>query len=174
MRKQQTLYLMLGYPGAGKTITAKIISELTGAIHLWADKIRRKRFGTPTYSHQENVKLYTYLNDMTNKLLASGQSVVYDTNFNFYRDRQHMRTIAAKHNAQTLVVWVRTPKQLAKFRATQGAHMQDTRLLGDMSADQFERMAKNLQEPLSDETVVQLDGTKVTKTTVASLLRVTC
>ena len=83
-----TLYLMLGYPGAGKTTTSKVIHALSGAVHLWADQIRRERFGAPTYSHEENLELYDYLNELTSELLRTGQSVIFDTNFNFYKDRE--------------------------------------------------------------------------------------
>lgn len=75
--KSPVLYLMLGYPGAGKTTTAKTIHELTGAVHLWADKIRNERYPHPTHSHKENIELYDYLNELTAELLATGQSVIF-------------------------------------------------------------------------------------------------
>src|SRR5262245_4051522 len=95
-----TLYLMLGYPGSGKTTTAKVIHALNGAVHLWADHIRRERFGTPSYTHKENLDLYNHMNELTGELLAAGNSVIFDTNFNFYKDREHLRDIAETHNAQ--------------------------------------------------------------------------
>lgn len=123
---------MLGYPGAGKTTTAKVIHELTGAVHLWADQIRRERFGEPTYTHQENLELYDYLNELTAELLRTGQDVIFDTNFNFYKDRQRLRDIAKQYQADTQLIWVTTPKTLAKERATTNSHLQDNRILGDI------------------------------------------
>jgi predicted kinase len=158
-----TLYLMLGYPGSGKTTTAKVIHELTGATHLWADQIRRERFGEPTYSHEENLKLYSHLNQEAAELLAAGNSIVYDTNFNFYKDRQLMRELAKNHGVKALLVWVTTPKEIAKERAIDGTKHRHTRVLGDMPPDQFERMSRNLQPPREDEPYVKIDGTKVTK-----------
>lgn len=165
-----TLYLMLGYPGAGKTTTAKAIHRLTGAVHLWADEIRKERFGKPTHSHEENLQLYSHLNEVTDELLSTGQSVIFDTNFNFYKDRQHLRDIAAKHGAETKLVWVTTPKAIAKERATMDAHRQDTRVLGDMPVEQFERISNNLQSPQADEPFIEVDGTKVSDKYIASLL----
>jgi predicted kinase len=165
-----TLYLMLGYPGAGKTTTAKVIHELTGAIHLWADHIRRERFGEPTYTHEENLKLYEYLNSVAEQLVAAGQSVIFDTNFNFYKDRQKLRDIATKHGVATQVVWVTTPKEIAKKRATANAHSQDTRVLGNMPPERFDRMSSNLQPPHEDEDVIEVDGTRVTKGYIKDLL----
>jgi predicted kinase len=168
---QPTLYLMLGYPGAGKTTTARIISKLTGAEHLWADHERRKRFGKPTHSHKENLELYAELNKYTDELLSLGKSVVFDTNFNFYKDRQRLRDIASKHNAATKLVWVYTDKAIAKQRATANSDMQDTRILGDMSAADFERMANNLQTPQPDEEVIEIDGTQVNDDYIAKALK---
>lgn len=118
-----TLYLMLGYPGAGKTTVSKIIHELTGATHLWADKIRNERFAHPTHSHQENLDLYGYLNELTAELLATGQDVIFDTAFNFKKDREHLVDIARQHGAETKLIWVQTPKKVAQERATHPGHI---------------------------------------------------
>lgn len=156
---KKTLFLMLGYPGAGKTTAAKIIHELTGAEHLWADHERRERFGTPSYDHEETLKLYAGLNEVVEKSLTEGQSVIFDTNFNFYKDREHLRSIATENNATTVLVWVRTPKEIAKQRAVVDAHKHQTRILGHMPESHFERIAEGLEPPKSDEKSIQLDGT---------------
>ncbi len=165
-----TLYLMLGYPGSGKTTIAKMIHELTGAVHLWADHIRRERLGKPTYSHKENLTLYQHMNQLTGELLAAGNSVIFDTNFNFYKDREHLRQIARAHGAETKLIWVKTSKAVAKDRATYNAHQHDTRILGEMSSDDFERISQNLQEPKAGESYVSIDGTKLDPQAIKHLL----
>jgi predicted kinase len=167
---KQTLYLFVGYPGAGKTTIARHIHERTGAVHIWADKERQEMFGEPQHNRQENDKLYGYLNEKTDQLLASGQSVIFDTNFNFYKDRQHLKEIAGKHGAETVVVWVRTPKELAKKRAVESEFDSDTRLFGNMSSEDFERIAGHLQEPDENEKVIKIDGTDLDLDEVQRLL----
>lgn len=162
---------MLGYPGSGKTTTAKVIHKLTGAVHLWADDIRREKFGEPSYTHEENLALYEYLNGVTAQVLGSGRSVIFDTNFNFYKDREHLRKIADEAGAQAVVVWVTTSKEVARERATHDAHMQDTRVLGNMPEATFDRMSKNLEEPRPDELVIEVDGTKVTEEYIQDLIK---
>lgn len=167
---QPILFLMLGFPGAGKTTISKMIEQQTGAVHLWADHERRKRFGEPTHSHEENLMLYADLNKVTDSLLAEGKNVIFDTNFNFYRDREHLRTIAAKHGGKAIVIWVRTPKELARERATKDAHKQHTRVLGNMPVEHFERISGNLEPPREGERVIEFDGTHVTSQEVADAL----
>ncbi len=164
------LYLMLGYPGAGKTTTSKVIHDLTGAEHLWADLTRRDLFGTPTYTHTENIQLYEHLNNVTEKLLQEAKSVIFDTNFSFYKDRKRLREIADLCGAKTYVVWVTTPKNVARARATKDGHKQETRILGDMPVKDFERISNSLEEPQPDESVIQVDGTKVSAQYLGSLL----
>lgn len=163
---------MVGYPGAGKTTVSKIIHEATGAVHLWADKIRNERFPNPTHSHEENLQLYSHLNEVAAELLAAGQDVIFDTNFNYFKDRQHMRDIADAHSATAKLIWITTPKDIAKERATLKAQNQDTRIWGNMPIDDFERISNKLEEPRPDENVIKIDGTRITSDYVRKLLNI--
>jgi predicted kinase len=169
-----TLYLMLGLPGAGKTTAAKVIHELTGAVHLWADHERREIYGTPTYSHEENLALYDQLNGETSRLLGAGKSVVYDTNFGRYKDRQLLSDIADKNHATVRLVWIVAPEQLARERATNAPQRSQTRVLGDhngnMPAVTFDHIRASFERPDEHEECVQLDGTKITPDYVKSQL----
>lgn len=168
---QPMLFLLLGFPGAGKTTVSKMIEQQTGAVHLWADHERRKRYGKPSFSHEENVALYNELNATTATLLDEGKSVIFDTAFNFYKDREHLRGIAGKHGAQVVIIWVRTAKELARERATKNAHLQHTRLFGNMHpVDHFERLSDKLEPPREGEHVIEFDGTHVTPEQVAEAL----
>ena len=168
--QRATLYLMVGYPGSGKTTTSQIIHELTGAEHIWADHERKKMFGTPTHSRQESNILYERLNQEVDDLLAEGKSVIFDTNFNFYDDREYMRKIAANHDADIRLVWIQIPKDVAFERASIDTHNQSTRILGDIPKHEFERMARNLQPPDESEYPIVLDGTLLDKEYVAEKL----
>jgi predicted kinase len=163
------LYLFVGYPGAGKTSVARIIHEETGAVHLWADQERLKTFGQPTHSPDESLQLYEHLNELTDRLLGEGQSVVFDTNFNFRKDRDHLRQIADKNDAETMIVWMVTPKQLAKQRSV---HDQNLRNGYEflMTEDDFERIASHLEPPSKDEKIIKFDGTKIDRQQVIELL----
>jgi len=153
-----TLFLMVGYPGSGKTTIASYISRATGAVHLWADEERVKRFHTPTYSHEENLELYKGLNTMVEKLLGQGKSVVFDTSFNFKADRDNLRKIAQTAGAECKIVWVQTPRIIARTRATEDAHEQETRLLDNIPEEDFDRMSDKLEEPSEDENVIVIEG----------------
>jgi predicted kinase len=152
----QTLFLMLGYPGSGKTTTAKALCQLTGAEHILADVERAKHFAQPTHSREESHALYTELNGQAATLLRQGKSVVFDANFNTFRARQNIRQVATFYGAQTVIVWVQTPKDVAFTRATQA---NDQRIFQVTEAD-FWRMAKNLQPPQKGELSIEVDGTE--------------
>lgn len=161
---------MLGYPGAGKTTTAQFIAELTGAVHLWADQARNERYENPTHSHNENVELYNYLNDQAEELLKNGKSVIFDTGFNFYKDREHLKGIADKYGAKTRLVWVKTNKGLSKERATHPQHALDNTYSEPMRPERFDRISADFEHPKSGEDCIEIDGTNITRESVQKAL----
>jgi predicted kinase len=165
--------MMVGYPGSGKTTVARYIHSLTGAEHIWADYERKEMFGTPTHSKEESRQLYDRLNDRVDALLAEGKSVIFDTNFNFRKDRDHMRRIAVKNGAAAILVWVQAPKEVAFARASIDTHQQSTRVLGNIPKHEFERMADNLEPPEDDERPLIFDGMRVTPEYTAEKLGIT-
>ena len=163
------LYLFIGYPGSGKTTTAKLIAERTGAVHLWADEERHKMFGTPTHSEQESLQLYNALNLKVDELLEQGKSVVFDTNFNFFDDRQKLRDIARKNNAETTLIWLTTPTEVARERAVCPSEIRNGYTSG-MTEAEFETIAAKLEPPHENEKVIKIDGTKLDPSQALSLL----
>jgi predicted kinase len=122
---------------------------------VWADQERAKRFAQPTHSRSETATLYAELDKNVSEFLARGKSVVYDANFNTIRTREHMRRLAATHNARTIVVWVHVPKSLAFQRATEP----NERRIFQVAEKDFWRMARNLQPPQNSERYITVDGT---------------
>jgi predicted kinase len=160
---------MVGYPGAGKTTVARWITERTGAVHLWADVERNKLFENPSHSEAESSQLYKQLNEHTEELLTAGKSVIFDTNFNHYSDRELLREIAARHHAKVIIIWVATPVDIARERAV---HSQIVRNGYDftMSPEQFDAIAAKLEPPRPEENAVKLDGTQLDRETVLNLV----
>ncbi len=148
---------MAGYPGAGKTTIAKIINELTGAVHLSSDAIRLELFPSPTFSPNEHMQLYKTLDDRTASLLKQGKDVIYDANLNRYQHRQEKYDICSQLNADARLIWVQTERSLAKQRAT---HISRTHLapVHETLETMFERIADVIETPKVNEEPIIIDG----------------
>jgi predicted kinase len=164
-----TLYLFIGYPGAGKTTVAKNLAEVTGAVHLWADQERHKFFPNPTHSHEESDALYAKLNDVTEYLLAEGKSVIFDTNFNYFADREKLREIASKYHAETIILWISTPVEVARDRAVCSHEVRNGYEM-NMTNEQFDDIVSKLEPPTKDEKVIKIDNPKLDAKELLSLV----
>jgi predicted kinase len=162
--------LFIGYPGAGKTTIAKIIADLTGAHHIWADNERNKLFKKPTHSEDESQELYDKLNSAADYLLSQGKSVVYDTNFNFVTDRNKLREIADNNNSRTIVIWVNTSKEIARKRAVTDKPRNNYEVT--MSDKQFDKITSKLEPPEENEEFIEIDGSDLDKPTLYKKLSI--
>jgi predicted kinase len=166
---QTTLYLLCGYPGAGKTTTAKLIEELTGAIRLSSDEARLQLFPKPTFSPQEHTALYRYLDTTCSDLLKQQKSVIYDANLNRLKHRQEKYIIAQKLGVNAVLIWIKTPKELAKSRAAQNerAHLIPS---GETAHQMFDRVAEAIEPPTPEESAIIIEGTNITQQQVKDAL----
>jgi predicted kinase len=160
------LYLFVGYPGAGKTTIAKLISEHSGAVHIWADQERQDMFGQPSLDEQQIHTFYDQLNGEAETYLSEGKSVVFDTNFNFRSDRDYLRSLAVKHHAQTVLIWLTTSVEIARIRAVEQSHGKDTRVWGNMTPQDFERLSNRLETPAPEEQAIEINGAAINEANV--------
>jgi predicted kinase len=153
---------MLGYPGAGKTTAAEIISKLTSAVHLCSDRFRLSMFPKPKFTPEEHASVYGALDYLTELLLQKGVSVIYDANLNRFTHRQDKYNICNKTGAKPVLLWVHTSQDLAEKRATEEGDNNIRRPYGNLEKHVFKRLVKEIEPPRAQEFTIKVDGTKIT------------
>jgi predicted kinase len=166
---QPVLYIFVGYPGAGKTTAAQILEQITGAEHVWVDRERQRLYGK-VYVPENSQELYAGLNAHAAHLLGQGKSVIYDTNFSFYKDRTIMRELADEYGAKLVLIWLCTPKDVAAQRIADEHANTPTRKYVNMTTEDFERVAGHLEPPKPDEHAIRINGVDLTENTLKQAL----
>jgi predicted kinase len=167
--QKPTLFMMFGYPGAGKTTTARIIQKLTGAEHLSSDVLRLELFPNPTYSPEEHSAVYSELNKRAEALLREGKSVIYDANLNRYEHRLEKYLMAEDAKARTVLFWVQAPRELARERAVLRGHHHLVPK-DETFESMFDRVSSVIEEPREDEPLYTIDGTHLDEHAVSEIL----
>jgi predicted kinase len=171
MNAQPELFMFAGRPGAGKTTVAQLIEDITGAEHIWTDRERHEMFGE-TYNPTDSKLLYEMLNKRAEELLEAGKSVIYDTNFSYFKDRELMRGIAGKHQARAVLVYLTTSKEISMERAVGNQSHQATRQYTNMSEADFELIDSHLEVPRPSDHAIELNGIGLTREIVEQAIRV--
>jgi predicted kinase len=166
---QPILYMMFGYPGAGKTTTAKAIHELTGAERLSSDDIRIELFPHPTYSQEEHDTLYDVLNKKTETLLKAGKNVIYDANLNRYKHRLEKYELCERAGARPVLLWLQTPREVARNRAVMRGHHHLVPK-DETFESMFDRVTSVIEEPREDEPAYKIEGANLDRSALAELL----
>lgn len=150
-----TVFIMLGYPGSGKTAFAIKFAEAVGAVHLSFDRIRYELYEEPQFTPQENAVVFGLMSYMYEELIARGISVVYDANNNRRTQRIKLRDSAKKHDANSLIIWVQTDLETAFSRASsRDRRKPENKYSYELSQDVFEGLRRALTKPSFEDYVV--------------------
>lgn len=156
---QPTLFLMYGFPGAGKTYFARQLCDELQAAHVQADRIRYELFEEPRYDRQENEIVNHLMEYMSEEFLQAGISVVFDVNAARAAQRRALRDLARKTKAQIVLVWFQLDPESAFSRVVKRDRRRaDDKYAAPIDRTTFEDILNNMQNPEMTEDYMVISG----------------
>lgn len=154
MKNPSSLFVTLGYPGSGKSYFSERLAKDIGAFHLNSDKVRADMFTNPAYTREEHEAVFKMMDHRCEELLSKGISVIYDANNNRRSKRKELQALADKYSAKYLLLYFKTPIEIAKERNEQRQGLAKVR------ASVIDRMDRLIEPPLDNEPFMEIDGTQ--------------
>lgn len=154
-----TLFMLYGFPGAGKTYFARQLCEHINAAHVQADRIRYELFEEPRFDKQENQIVRQLTQYMAEEFLRAGISVVYDMSASRLADRRAMRDMARKMKVEPVLVWLQIDHESAFVRASKRDHRKaDDKYSIPLNQAIYEAIVSRMQNPTNTEDYIVISG----------------
>lgn len=155
----------MGHSGSGKSYFVKNLLEKESIVRLNSDALRVAVYG-PAESHPTGSPemmldyIFRALDYATKQVLNAGYSVIRDSNHNKRHTRQELSQLATDSGAVPVVIWIKSPKEVAIKRAQEREVADDQRKYDEAKATEVvERHIANTEEPNEAEKVIVIDGT---------------
>ena len=152
------LYILCGFPFAGKSTLAREIESSLGIRRVSIDEINDERGiwnGETGMSAEEWDQTYQEAYQRIATYLSQNEDVI-DESANFTREqRDRLRDIAEQCHAQAGVIFIDIP--LSEARRRWQANRQ-TRIRADVRDEDFAHVIDNFTPPTEDEHVLRYDG----------------
>jgi predicted kinase len=165
---QPLVITFLGSIGVGKSFFARQLGERTQTIRLNADGLRISMYGTRAeYNRingtgpEANRPIFGAYDYMIKEILAAKKNVILDvTQFNVLKRRQELANIALASGAAVILVWIETPREIARDRVlTRDIAYDQTRVTDARAQELFDQHDAHFGAPRPDELVIKIDGT---------------
>jgi predicted kinase len=160
--------MLLGVPGSGKTYFSQQLAERLRGVRLNSDAMRLSIFGSleamdKLYNSADRWQLNAYtfgaMDYTTERLLAAGTSVIYDTIHAKRADRQKQEAAAKKHGALPILLRITAPRDITVRRIVERPAAGDSRRFTPQKAEEVIRHFENTTEPPGvDEMVIDING----------------
>jgi predicted kinase len=159
--------MFLGSPGSGKTYFSRRLAEKIGAVILNGDALRMAMFGSleriedlrrraPSRVYAD---VFNAMNYAARQSIVAGHSVIYDAQQTKRKNRSDMERIAEESGAISVLVWMKTNREVAMKRgqvrtAGDDSHHYDAETMKRL----IDRFDKNADLPHPDENVIEISG----------------
>lgn len=160
-----TLFMVYGFPGAGKTYFGRQLCEELQAAHVNSERIRQELFDEPRYDNQENQIVKQLMLYMTEEFLNAGLSVVFDMNAMRLSQRRELRELARKLKAESILVWFQIDAESSFSRIVgRDRRKMDDKYSVPLDRTSYENYVANMQNPSPSEDYVVVSGKHTFKT----------
>lgn len=154
---------MLGHPGSGKSYFTRQLAPIIGAVRLNGDHMRTAMFTDPKdiANRDNNPKVFGAIDYAVYEVLRAGHSVLYDAMHNKHADRLRHEAAAKELGAPTVLVWVKTPYEVALKRGVERPEQPDQRRKSEEQMKQsLDFFIAALEQPKPGERTIVIDGMK--------------
>ncbi len=142
----------IGSPGSGKSYFSEKISKDLHLVHLRSDDIRFRIISEPNFTQEEHNVVFGFMDFLAEKILDNKIGVIYDANLVKYEHRERLIRIAENTKAKFVMLWIKTPLDLAITRAKD-------RKFHPITKETVEAIAGELEE-FRNEPHIIIDGIK--------------
>jgi predicted kinase len=167
---QRVIFLVIGYPGAGKSYFSRQFAELTDSIHLSEDRLRYELFGEPTYEKSEDEVVGRIRDYLLEELVKSEKSIIIDADID-KAGRKLLKEQLRATKSPVITIWVQTDLETSFGRASSRDRRQtDDKYTSSMTFETFDRIQRAFKRPEREEAIV-ISGKHLFKTQAASVTR---
>jgi len=151
-----TIVTMMGLPGSGKSYTANHLADMLGLALISDNKVRYSLIKKPKYDKEENLVVLHMMLMMAEEYLGLGIPVMFDTGLNRLPLRKHIRELARKFKADTVLIWIQIDKETARLRTKITAKSVDgvTSSVSRLTDEVFNNLVKSFQPPENEDYIV--------------------
>ena len=115
-RGTPVLLIMVGAPGTGKSHLVHLLSRKVPLRIVQSDEIRRRIAPHPTYTQDENRRVFGLAHREIHRVLSEGGNAVLDATNLFEGRRRTLYRMAARHGARLLIVRTVAPDEVVAER----------------------------------------------------------
>lgn len=147
IRDRNCIILVFGLPGTGKTFFSEHLADLTGAVHLNTDIIRRKMGKQGVYDENTKNMIYMNLLDQAADYLSNERDVIVDGTFLRKDQREQIDNLARNSGHRIFFIEMKADEEIVSER------LKEKRKFSEADLEVYRKLRKEY-EPFYGERLI--------------------